>query len=88
MYLSYYDSLTKLPNKEYLTIFLQEELTDSSKTNKALLLVNFGDISLANLTLGRIYSQRIIKEFADKLKTIKLDVHLFKYSDASFVIYI
>jgi len=89
MYLAYYDSLTKLPNKEYLHELLRDEISNNKERNKGVLLVNCSNFKIINLTFGYQYGDKIIVEIANKLDALIVEKsYLFRLSDDRFIIYV
>jgi diguanylate cyclase (GGDEF)-like protein len=82
----YFDSLTNLPQKQYLIELLEEK---SAKNDKGVLfLIDFKNLSLINLTYGYDYGDQFIKTIADKLKALEnRQNQVFRFSAAEFAIY-
>jgi diguanylate cyclase (GGDEF)-like protein len=87
--LAYYDKLTQLPNKQYLTEFLTEELNNNQAAEKALFLININNFSFINILLGYEYGDLILKvlskKFGDLVDDNKL---LFRFTADRFVLYL
>ncbi len=86
--LAYYDNLTGLPNKDYLKEFLSKKNKMKDNKNQAILLINFNNFGLINLSYGYQYGDEIIKKISEKLKVI-LDSknRLFRFTADRFIIY-
>ncbi len=87
--LAYYDSLTGLPNKEYLIEFLTEKIEKNNGDKKALLLINCSNFRTVNLTFGFQYGDTILQELAEKLKELaNIYIILFRFTSDKFVLYV
>lgn len=87
--LAYYDSITKLFNKNYFLTFLKDELENSGKNKRALLIINCSNLNLVKLIFGQEVLDNLLIEKANKLR--KLDIkenYLFRYSEDSMCIYV
>lgn len=88
-YLAYYDSLTSLPNKEYLTKLLKDEIEKNKEGNKALILVSSNNFKIVNLTFGHENGDEIIIELANKLASLNFEkTMLFRFSADKFIFYV
>ncbi len=88
MHNAYYDTLTDLPNKIYLTKALDEQLK-KTYGNRALLLINFSNFKLINTTYGFNYGDEILKNIAKRLQSsVKSHEQLFRFTADRFVIII
>lgn len=87
--LAYYDELTGLPNKNYLKVFLEEELNNDSDTQNAVLFVNCSNIKIINMLYGFSYGDRVLEQFGKKINTLTdFELPLFRFSAGRFVIYL
>ena len=87
--LGYYDSLTKLPNKEHFIEFFKEDIFVHKENNKALLLINCSNLKLVKLIFGYQGLDNMLIEITKTLKTLDINnTHLFRYSEDSFIVYI
>lgn len=85
-HLAYHDSLTDLPNKTAFDKFAEENLQPVKTVNRAILLVNYENFKLVNLTRGYDYANGIIKTAAEKLSVLDDDnFKLFHVSIDRFV---
>ena len=85
--LAYYDYLTGLPNIEYL----KEIINDDKKTDEkqAIIIIRYDKLNLKNITFGYEYGDMILKELANKIKSIENDnIKLFRLTAEKFVLYI
>ena len=87
--LAYYDSLTNLPNSEYL----KEYLTDISKKNNAnksaIILMNFIDFKTVNLVLGYEYGDKALQEISKRLnKVVDSNNKLFRFTADRFILHV
>ncbi|HLV10280.1 MAG TPA: bifunctional diguanylate cyclase/phosphodiesterase, partial [Halanaerobiales bacterium] len=88
-YLAYHDTLTDLPNKRYYDQYLTEELKHNSGASGAVIMINYKDFKLLNLTFGYNYANEVIKSTASKLKTIcNKNRILFHISVDRFALYV
>lgn len=86
MYLAYNDPLTNLPNKEYLSEILKQELGREVQGKKAIVLVNCCNFKTVNLTLGHQNGDRVLIELANKLSYLRSEkVALFRFNSDRFV---
>ena len=69
-YLSYYDSLTRLPNRTLFYNRLEQDLAASKKANKmlALVLLDVSRFSVLNNTLGEHVGDEVLRRIADRLR--------------------
>lgn len=87
--LAYYDTLTALPNKQYLKVLLTEEIEKKDENAKALLLINCCNFKIINLTHGYEYGDELLKEMSRKIQGLVDDNKiLFRFSADRFVLYV
>ncbi|NLH01552.1 MAG: EAL domain-containing protein [Clostridiales bacterium] len=67
LHLAYHNELTNLPNKSSFDMYVDTELEKGEKNDRALLLINYKDFKLVNLTFGYSYANNLIKKTAEKL---------------------
>ena len=72
-YLAYHDYLTGLPNRVRFMTKLQEQLDSGAKG--AVLLFDIDDFKSVNDTLGHVYGDELLKQIADRLRSLS-DHHL------------
>lgn len=70
-----HDVWTGLFNRQYLENLLHEEARHVTLGKRALVAINLSAVSSLNLTYGFQYSQQLIKETAEVLKTMCTDTH-------------
>lgn len=85
--LALYDSLTDLPNREYLMNYMKEIIQDKSDINRAVLLINCINFKTINLISGYQYGDKILTEIAYKLKGVGSHYKTFRFSSDRFIIY-
>jgi len=86
--LAYYDTLTNLPNLDYLKYYLEENLK-KDKSIKALILVNCINFKRINLSYGYIEGDFVIQKMADKLKQLNSkQCKIFKFNADRFIVLI
>lgn len=87
--LAYFDSLTGLPNKQYLKEFINEELNKKENNQKAVLFINCSNFRLINLVYGYEYGDKLLKELSQKLRNLEDEKRtLFRFSADRFILYI
>ena len=69
-YLSYYDALTRLPNRTLFYNRLDQDLNAAKKANKmlALVLLDVSRFSVLNNTLGEHVGDEVLRRIADRLR--------------------
>ncbi|MGM0523356.1 MAG: putative bifunctional diguanylate cyclase/phosphodiesterase [Bacillota bacterium] len=88
MHSAYYDTLTDLPNKTYLTKELDEQLK-KTYGERALLLINCSNFKLINTTYGFNYGDELLKKIAQRLQSSLRDhEQIFRFTADRFVIII
>lgn len=86
--LAYYDSLTGLPNLEFLKQKLNTDLV-TNKNKKAILMIKCDNISFMNLSFGYDYGDRVLKELGNRIESLESrNIELFKFTGDKFVLYI
>jgi diguanylate cyclase (GGDEF)-like protein len=86
---TYFDSLTGLPNKEYMEEFLKNKLSEQSSNKHAIFLFHYNNFKTINITFGYDYGDRILEEVSEKLLSlINQNVHIFRFSADRFILYI
>jgi len=86
--LAYYDTLTNLPNLDYLKYYLEENLK-KDKSIKALILVNCINFKRINMSYGYIEGDFVIQKMADKLKQLNSkQCKIFKFNADRFIVLI
>jgi len=86
--LAYYDTLTNLPNLDYLKYYLEENLK-KDKSIKALILVNCINFKRINMSYGYIEGDFVIQNMADKLKQLNpKQCKIFKFNADRFIVLI
>ncbi|WP_062323367.1 bifunctional diguanylate cyclase/phosphodiesterase [Halolactibacillus sp. JCM 19043] len=84
--IAYYDDLTNIPNKLFLTKVLDEHLKNSHD-RVALLLINCSNFKLINTTYGFEYGDLLLKRIATRLqKSLKPDEQLYHFTADRFAI--
>jgi diguanylate cyclase (GGDEF)-like protein len=86
--LAYYDTLTDLPNREYLMDFLTEVITNNKKSKKAVLLINCSNFRNINLVSGYSHGDNILKEVSRRLKKLISTCMIFRFTADRFVVYV
>lgn len=87
--LAYYDSLTDLPNIEYLKVFLTDEIEKHKCNGRAIFLINCSNFKTINLTFGFQYGDKILQELANKLKKLSNSYKMiFKFTADRFILYV
>ena len=87
--LAYYDNLTGLPNKYYLKEFLSKKIKSKDNKKQAILLINFNNFGLINLSYGYKYGDQIIELISKKLEGIlNNNIKLFRFTADRFIIYV
>jgi len=88
-YLTYYDSLTGLENRDKIKIRIDEELESniSFNTTSAILYLNLNRFKNVNDTLGHTIGDKLLQHVAHRLKScIKEEDSLARIGDDDFVI--
>ena len=75
--IAYYDELTGLRNSKYLTEYLNQVLRNPYRKNKAVLLLNFVNFRILNITYGFLYGDEVLKQIAVKVRTLLDSEDLF-----------
>lgn len=87
--IAYYDSLTHLPNHIYLSEYLEELLEQSTKKNRAVMLLNCANFKTLNMTYGFLHGDYILKQIAEAVDKILDDHHMFfRFNADRFVLVI
>nr|WP_319219427.1 bifunctional diguanylate cyclase/phosphodiesterase [uncultured Trichococcus sp.] len=85
--MAYYDELTGLRNSKYLTEYLYRVLRNPCRRNKAVLLLNFVNFKMLNITYGFLYGDEILKQIAVKVRTLlDSEDRLFRLEGDRFVV--
>ena len=66
--IAYYDSLTGLPNAEYMAEYLSDAIKKFKQEKVAVLLLNCTNFKITNATYGFKYGDQILKQIADNVK--------------------
>lgn len=84
-----YDRRTGLPNEWSMEMLLQQEKESNQVGCQALVGIDVSTIYNKNIAYGFAYGQKIIKEIADELKTLRDDNHhLFSTYEYRFMFYV
>lgn len=75
--IAYYDELTGLRNSKYLTEYLNQVMRNPYRKNKAVLLLNFVNFKILNITYGFLYGDEILKQIAFKIRSLLDSEDLF-----------
>jgi len=87
--LAYFDSLTGLPNKQFLKEFMKKEIERRDSQSKALMLFNCSNFKIINMTKGYEYGDEVLKELARGLYELESEtVKLFRFTADRFVLYV
>lgn len=85
----YYDTLTGLPNNQYLKEFLTEEIEKKEENEKALLLINYSNFKIINLTYGYEYGDKLLKELSREIQVlVDGGKELYRFTADKFVLYV
>lgn len=85
--IAYYDELTGLRNSKYLTEYLNQVLTNPRRRNKAVLLLDFVNFRILNMTYGFLYGDEILKQIAFKVRTtLGSEEHFFRFEGDRFIV--
>lgn len=88
MRLHYFDTLTGLPNKEFLYDLLSNPKKSNQVQSQALILIKLAKLSSINMLYGYRVGDEVIKEFVHRLQsTIDENHQLFRYTGHYFVFY-
>lgn len=86
--LAYYDTLTNLPNLDYLKYYLEENLK-KDKSIKALILVNCINFKRINMSYGYIEGDFVLQKMAEKLNQLNSKYcKIFKFNADRFIVLI
>lgn len=86
--LAYYDTLTNLPNLDYLKYYLEENLK-KDKSIKALILVNCINFKRINMSYGYIEGDFVLQKMAEKLNQLSSKYcKIFKFNADRFIVLI
>lgn len=66
--LTYYDSLTKLPNREKLDALFTKDQAENDATERALFLIDIDRFHSINELYGREIGDKLLIQIADRLK--------------------
>lgn len=84
--LAYYDTLTHLPNLDYLKYYLEENLK-KEKSVKALILVNCINFKRINMSYGYIEGDFVLKKMTEKLNQLNSkQCKVFKFNADRFIV--
>lgn len=87
--LAYFDSLTGLPNKQFLNEFMKKELEYRDSQAKALMLFNCSNFKIINMTKGYEYGDAVLKKLAEVLYDFENEnIKLFRFTADRFVLYV
>ncbi|RDU38173.1 hypothetical protein DRW41_00975 [Neobacillus piezotolerans] len=69
-HMAYHDWLTDLPNRRYFTKQLRDMISEAKQSNEqlALLYIDMDSLKYINDSLGHIIGDKVIREFAERLK--------------------
>ncbi len=86
--LVYYDTLTNLPNADYLKYYVDENLK-KEKTISTLILVNCINFKRINMSYGYKEGDFVIQRMAEKLKSLSSrNCKIFKFNADRFIVLI
>lgn len=86
--LAYYDTLTNLPNLDYLKYYLEENLKKDQSV-KALILVNCINFKRINMSYGYIEGDFVLQKMAEKLNQLNSKYcKIFKFNADRFIVLI
>jgi diguanylate cyclase (GGDEF)-like protein/PAS domain S-box-containing protein len=73
--LAYYDPVTDLPNKKHFSEYILKALEEAKEHNKkiAVLFIDLDRYKKVNDTMGHLIGDRLLKEAADRFKTLTND---------------
>lgn len=84
--LAFYDTLTSLPNIDYLKYYIEQNLK-KDKTIKALILINCVNFKRINISYGYKEGDFVIRKMAEKLNLLDKNVcTLFKFNADRFIV--
>jgi diguanylate cyclase (GGDEF)-like protein len=89
--LAYYDTLTTIPNRNYLYKYLDRLLNDPKHLHNkiALFFIDLDRFKNVNDTLGHNYGDELLKQAAARLKELlSKDSMLFRYAGDEFIVLI
>lgn len=87
--MAYYDTLTGLPNIQYLKELLTEEIEKKTVKKRALLIINCSNFRIINLTYGYEYGDELLKKLSEKIQgLVNNNKKLFRFSDEKFGLFI
>ena len=87
--LAYFDSLTGLPNKQFLKEFMKKELEHRDGQSTALMLFNCSNFKIINMTKGYEYGDEVLKALAKLLFELENEnIKLFRFTADRFVLYV
>ena len=85
--IAYFDTLTQLPNLEYLKLFANERF--STKYQSSLMIINVSNFRTINMIFGYEYGDEILKTITHKLLSFQdSTTKLFRFGADRFVIVI
>lgn len=85
----YYDRLTGLPNSAYMDSVLQKDMVKQVDSKKAILLINFEQFKIVNITLGYEQGDFILDQSAQRLRALETsNLKLFKLDADRFIMYV
>ncbi len=73
--LAFYDPVTDLPNKKYFSEYILKVLEEAKENNKklAVLFIDLDRYKKVNDTMGHLIGDKLLKEAADRFKTLTND---------------
>jgi diguanylate cyclase (GGDEF)-like protein len=87
--MAYYDSLTGLPNKQYLNKYLSGEFKGYKSDKKSLLLVKLNNLRFFNLTFGYEFGDIVLIEMSRKLHSyVNQNIKLYRFTADKFILLI
>lgn len=86
-YSAYHDSLTQLPNREWVMQWLRRELQETAKSNFALFYFDLDRFKIVNDSLGHMIGDEILKRIGHRLqKEIHQTAHAARIGGDEFVL--
>lgn len=95
MRIAYFDSLTGLANRESLRSTIDGDTMELRKSkerkdiNRAVVMIKCENLDLINLAFGYYYSDKVLKEISNRIKTLETaNIEVFRFTADNFVVYI
>ncbi|QBR84912.1 bifunctional diguanylate cyclase/phosphodiesterase [Legionella israelensis] len=73
-----HDSLTQLPNRRLITEKIDQLISQVPSSSLAVIIININDFKNINYNVGVFNANHILKQFAEKLKSILLEPFLLR----------